>query len=211
MMEQALRYPLFENPEQYMEFRKGKFIFGFFKNWFQNRAIDKCLKGLDDVRTVCDIPCGPGWLFPYWHKNGYGVIGADLSHPMVEAGKKMHRQLGLEGRVMKCNAFTLGDSLKENEVDLVVSVRFLYYFKRNKRIELLKTMAEVSRKYLLVQYKTTETRKGRQKGKHPFSGKYFCSNEEILEELKAADLDCITIVPISQASDRAFVMARNRK
>jgi hypothetical protein len=72
-------------------------------------------------------------------------------------------------------------------------------------------MAEVSRKYLLVQYKTTEIRKGRQKVKHPISGKYFCSNEEILEELKAADLDCITIVPISQASDRVFVMARNRK
>jgi hypothetical protein len=210
------RYPLFENAEEYLEFRKGKFIFGSFKRWFEKNAIDKCLKSLDDIQSVCDIPCGPGTLFSYWHKKRYEVIGADLSDPMFEAAGKMFKHLNLEGRVIKCNAFTLKNSLKENEADLIASVRFFYYFKKDKRIELLKTMGEVSRKYLLVQYKTMETRKGRQKFKKVSSSDspfpiQLCSSEEILEELKVACLDCIKIVPISQASERVFVMATNRK
>jgi len=43
------------------------------------------------------------------------------------------------------------------------------------------------------------------------AGEEFCSNQEILEELNAASLDCVRIVPISQVTDRFFVMARNRK
>lgn len=208
----AEEFPFFGNPEEYLKFRKGKFIFGHFKRWFERKAIEKCLKGFDDIHSVCDIPCGPGTLFRFWHKKGYKVIGADLADPMIETAGKIFRHLNIEGRVMKCNAFALKDSLKEDEVDLIASVRFFYYFKKDKRIELLKTMAEVSRKYLLVQYKTSETREGKQKLKK-VSHKQFCSNEEILEELKIARLDCIKIVPISPSpgSDRVFVMARNCK
>jgi ubiquinone/menaquinone biosynthesis C-methylase UbiE len=200
------------NPEEYLKVRKGKFILGFFRRRFEMRAIDKCLKGLDDIHSVCDIPCGVGTLFPYWHKKGYRVIAADISDPMIEAAGKKFKQSNLEGRVIKCNAFDLRDSLQENEVELIASIRFFYYFKRDKRIELLKTMAEVSRKYLLVQYKTWETRKGRLNQKIIGAYKQFCSIEEILEELKVARLDCITILPTSPSgTDRVFVMARNRK
>ena len=89
------------NPEEYLKFRKGKFVFGFFKRWFETRAIENCLKGLDDIHSVCDIPCGPGTLFPHWHKKGYKVIAADLSGPMTEAAEKMSKHLDLEGRVIK--------------------------------------------------------------------------------------------------------------
>ena len=101
------RYPLFENPEEYLKFRNGKFIFGFFKRWFENRAIEKSIKGLDDIHSVCDIPCGPGWLFPYWRQEGYKAIGADLSEPMVEAAREIRKHLNLEGRVLKYNAMPL--------------------------------------------------------------------------------------------------------
>jgi hypothetical protein len=210
------RYLDFGSPEEYLGVRKGKFVFGFFRRWFEMRAIDKCLKDLPDIHSVCDIPCGAGTLFPYWHKRGYKVIGADLSDRMIEAAGNMFRHLNLEGGVFKCNAFNLKNSLKEDEVDLIASVRFFYYFKRDKRIELLKAMGEVSRKYLLVQYKTTETRKGRQRFKKISSSDLppiaqLCSSEEILEELNLACLDCIKLVPISQASERVFVGAANRK
>jgi cyclopropane fatty-acyl-phospholipid synthase-like methyltransferase len=206
----------FGSPEEYLEVRKGKFVFGLFRRWFELRAIDKCLKDLPDIHGVCDIPCGPGTLFPYWHKKGYKVVGADASDRMTEAAGNVFKRLNLEGRIMKCNAFTLKNSLKEDEVDLIASVRFFYYFKRDERIELLKTMGEVSRKYLLVQYKTMETKKGKQRFKEVSSSNHpspiqLCSSEEILEELRLASLDCIKIVPISQASERVFVGAANRK
>ena len=117
------RYSLFENPEEYLKFRNEKFIFCFFKRWFEKRTIEKSLKGLDDIHSVCDIPCEPGWLFPYWRQKGYKAIGADLSEPMVEAARAMHKHLNLEGRVTKRNAFTLKNSLKEEEADLIASVQ----------------------------------------------------------------------------------------
>jgi SAM-dependent methyltransferase len=214
--EYANEYLDFGRPEEYLEVRRGKFVLGFFRRWFEMKAIDKCLKGLPDIHSVCDIPCGAGTLFPYWYKRGYKVLGADLSDRMIEAAGNRLKHLNLEGKVLKCNAFTLKNSLKEDEVDLIASVRFFYYFKRDKRIELLKTMGGISRKYLLVQYKTTETRKGRQRSKKVSSSNLppiieLCSSEEILEELNLAGLDCIKIVPISQASERVFVGAANRK
>lgn len=203
---------LFFSPEEYLKVRKGKFMVGFLRRRLERRAMDKCLKGLDDIHSVCDIPCGLGTLFPYWYKKGYRVVGADISDPMLEEAHKKFKQLNLEGRMIKCNAFNLRDSLKESEVDLVASIRFFYYFKRDERIELLRTMGEASRKYLLVQYKTWETRKGNLNQKIVGSYKQFCSIEEVLEELEVACLDCIRILPTSPSgTDRIFVMARNRK
>ena len=96
---------------------------------------------------------------------------------------------------------------------MVASVRFLYYFKKEKRIELLRIMAEVTRKYVLVQYRTPATSKGRLNRKQAHSSKQFCSIDEILEEVEVARLDYIKILPISPSplSDKVFVMARNRK
>ncbi len=203
---------LFFTPEEYLKIRKGKFILGFFRRWFEMRAVDKCLKGLDDIHSVCDIPCGPGTLFLYWRKKGYRVIAADISELMIMEADKKFKQLNLEGRLIKCNAFDIEDFLQKNEVDLIASIRFFYYYKKDKRIELVKRMAEVSRKYVLVQYKTWETRKGRLNQKIVGSYKQFCSIEEIVEELKDAGLDCIKISPTAPSgTDRVFVMARNRK
>jgi hypothetical protein len=131
---------------------------------------------------------------------------------MIGAAGNMLKHLSLEGRVIECNAFTLKNCLKEDEVDLIASVRFFYYFEKNKRIELLGAMGELSRKYLLVQYKTRERRKGRLNLKRVGSNTQRCSMEEIKEELRVARLDCIKILAAAPAgSDRIFVMAANRK
>ena len=205
-------YLNFGNPEEYLKVRKGKLVLGFFRRWFETRAIDKCLKGLPDIHSVCDIPCGAGTLFPYWHKKGYKVVGADLSDKMVGAAGSKLKHLNLAGRTIQCNAFTLKNCIKENEVDLIASLRFIYYFKKARRIELLQTMGELSRKYLLVQYKTRETRKGRLNLKRLGSNTERSSMEEIKEELEVARLDCMRILAAAPAgSDRVFVTAANRK
>ncbi len=210
--EHSNKYLDFGSPGEYLKVRKGKLVLGFFRRRLEMRAIDKCLKVLPDIHGVCDIPCGPGTLFPYWRKKGYKVVGADLSDRMIEAALDRVKHLNLEGRVIKCNAFTLENCLKEDEVDLIASVRFFYYFEKNKRIELLGAMGQLSRKYLLVQYKTWETRKGRLNLKKAGPNNQLCSMKEILEELEVARLDCIKIIPTSPAgSDRVFVMAANRK
>jgi hypothetical protein len=213
--EHSCRYPLFENPREYLKVRRGKYLYGIFKRWSERRAINKSLNGLSDIEFVCDAPCGPGRLFPYWGKRGYRVIGVDLSDPMVAAARESCKNFNPRNEVIKGDAFSLKDLLAREKADLVASVRFLYYFKKEKRIELLRAMAAASRKYLLVQYKTAETRRGKRRLRKIAKGesspyKQFCYKEEIREELEAAGLECIRIVPISQASDRVFVAARKR-
>jgi SAM-dependent methyltransferase len=208
--------PLFVNPREYLAFRKGKLLFGFLKRWSERRAIDKSLDGLNGIDCVCDVPCGPGRLFPYWEKRGYRIIGVDLSDQMVEAARRDRADSGRGDTVVKGDAFDLKDSVSGDRPNLIASVRFFYYFMRDKRIELLRAMAAASPRYLLLQYKTAETRKGKREMRKiakikPTSHKQYCSNQEIREELEAAGLECINIVPISQASDRIFVLAGNQR
>ncbi len=78
-------YPLFKNPKEYLAFRKGGIFAAPVKQWAERHTLDRCLKGIKDIHTVCDCPCGPGRLFPYWQKKGFNLIGADLSDEMVAA------------------------------------------------------------------------------------------------------------------------------
>ena len=208
-----ISYPLFTEPAQYLRFRNGGLISGFVKRFVEQWAIDRCLNRLKDVKTICDCPCGPGRLFPYWKKRQFRVIGAELSEPMISAARQMHTDLGLHGYVLKADAFDLDQEVGEVP-DMVASVRFCYYFDSNVRIKLIRTLASISRRYLLLQYKTKETLKGQrntssskmQKRSHR-SSKHYSTNQEIIDELQTAGLKCLRIENISQASDFSFVLA----
>lgn len=131
-----------------------------------------------------------------------------MSDNMLEAAKQLHSELSLDGGVSKADAFNLPEDLPG--CDLLVSVRFIYYFDPEQRIELLRKFAKLSNHYVIVQYKTYETRKGRRNAaKTPRAlGAYrkkFCSYPEIEKEVKIAGFKLIKIVPIAQSSDRVFV------
>lgn len=212
-MEMAVKYPLFRRPERYMQNRRGGLLGGALKRFAERRAMDRCLRGLADIRRVCDAPCGPGRLFPYWCARGFHVVGVDLSEPMVDAATTEHRQLGLAGSVLHGDAFHLKGLLAEAP-DLVASIRFCYYFGRELRIELLRALAASTRRYVLVQYKTSETFKGmqnlkRHRRRQPHNAKAHCTAAEIMDEIEAAGLTCLRIAAIGQFSDRVFVLAEH--
>jgi hypothetical protein len=203
-------YPLFKNPKEYIAFRRGNGITAPFKRWAEWHGLDSCLKGLNDIRTVCDCPCGPGRLFPYWKKRGFNLIGVDLSDEMVEAAHDQRNDINITGRILKADAFHLEETITEKP-DLVASIRFCYYFDRPNRIQLLRSLAQVSRKYVLVQYKTPTTLRGRisfaksLRSTHP---KYFCSNRDIIDEIKEAGLVPLRVILKGDTSDRAFVLVQ---
>jgi cyclopropane fatty-acyl-phospholipid synthase-like methyltransferase len=206
-----LKYPLFDNPTAYLKFRRGTSVMGLLKRRGEQRALDRCLEGLDDVRTICDAPSGPGYLFHYWHKKGFHVTGVDLSEPTVAAAREEHRRHNLSGSILYGDVFRLKEFLKDPP-DLVASIRFMYYLDREERMEFLRVVSAASRRYALIQYKTMETlrsritlRRRRKRGKQP--AKYFCSFRQIADEVEEAGMRCVRIVPISQFSDRVFVVA----
>jgi predicted TPR repeat methyltransferase len=206
-------YPLFDEPEKYMHLRESAHGLGFVKRWFERRAIARCLKLVGEIKTLCDAPCGPGRLFPCWKRWAPTIIGVELSDPMVAAAKQLHAAMKLTGDVRKGDAFTLRSSL-DAPVDVVASVRFIYYFDRPQRLELLRALASASRRWILVQYKTSQTFKGRRsladepgKSRPGRSTKYFCTDDEIRAECAEAGLKCLAIERINLGSDRLFVLA----
>ena len=210
-------YPIFSNPDQYLRRREGRLsIWRRLKRYFEFRAISQCLSHATDIHSVCDVPCGPGRLFEYWAKRGWAVHGLDLSDQMVDAATAIHQHLGLQGDVGLENIFE--SNLSELSVlpaaDLYASVRFIYYFERSKRIELLKILSYASNRYVLIQYKSLETRKGtknaaRQKDQGVYT-KYFCHHRDIREEIEASGMKFVCLHIIDQSSDRVFALAENR-
>ena len=204
-----MKYPIFVGPEEYLQFRQGSFFIGALKRWSEEKAINSCLNGLD-IKTLCDAPCGPGRLFYLWHKKGFQFMAVDLSECMYTAAKEACVRLNFAGKVINGDIFHLKDSLKYIP-NIVVCVRFAYYLEREERIELLQVLAEASSQYILIQYKTTETWKGglneqRRKAKDRLHFKQYCSDRQIMEEAQEAGLRLVKIVPISQLSDRVFVL-----
>ena len=206
---QEISYPIFTDPEHFLKLRKGNWPFSLLKARSERKAIKKCLGELNSIKSICDTPCGPGRLFEYWKDCGYETYAVELSKDFIPAAKREHQDQNLKGEVIHGDAFKLPEVLP-HKVDCVVSVRFLYYFDKNERMQLLKKLAEASNKYVLVQYKSLETRKGKKKYQESLKkerrGKHFMSHAEMREEVEAAGLRCLKVVPISNASDRVFVI-----
>lgn len=204
-----MNYPIFNNPKAYLNRRGGKPGVRWLKRWFEFRAIRRALAQADGIETVCDVPCGPGRLFPLWSDLGFEICGVDLSDDFLSAASDARSSLGLPGKIVKGDAFELSANIAP--VDMVASVRFLYYFDRDQRLALLRELADASLRYVLTQYKTSETRKGRRNSTKPgrsqgVYGKRFCTYQEIEDEISEAGLVLRGIFPIAQSSDRVFVM-----
>lgn len=210
-----MQYPLFNDPESYLKTRRGSGSLTIFKEMGEQRALDRILSNLHDIRVVCDAPCGAGTLFPYWYRKGFKIIGVDLSVSMVNLASKFFEGPDPDGYVIHGDIVTLPEVLRETP-ELVASVRFIYYFEKNRRIDFLRGFARTSNRYVLVQYKTWQTLRAGMNSvwkngllKRPLS-KSFLSFRQIEEELRMAGLMNIRLVPISQFSDRVFAIGEKR-
>lgn len=207
----------FRNPKKYMRRRKHTVIF-VPRRASEKAALQRCLGKLTDLRSVLDVPCGPGRLFWYWKARGFETHGADLSLQMVDAAQKRLLKMGLKGSVRRWDVFSTEDCVPV-VADIVASVRFAYYFTRAKRIELLQTLSRHSSRYVLVQYKTNETLRGKRtlrlghgkKGtRKEYLPKAFCTTREIIREFREAGLAPLRVAFISEFSDRLFVLAEKQ-
>jgi len=196
----------FDDPESYLRNRRGRFGFRGLKTWAERRALAACLDAAGPLTRICDCPSGPGRLVSFWNGRGVTILCVDASAPMVAAAGKRIADLRAPGRAIEARAEDLV-SVALPQPDLVSSVRFLYYFDRESRLTLLRAFAAATRRFVLVQYKTSETWKGRRNALRERHGRAFCSRSEIEAELAAAGLHFLAFRPISQFSDRAFVLA----
>jgi len=202
---------VFMDPERYLRRREGGLAAlgkRFGKRIGERRALRRALDACGPLETVLDCPCGMGRLFPFWAARGLSVTGVDRSPAMVEAARAKLRALGAEPEVTHGRVTDLDDAF-DRQFDLVTSIRFVYYFDAQARPEILRLLARRSRRWVLVQYKSSETRKGRhnrRRGRN--QGKHPLSRSEIRAELAEAGLRLVALESHGPLSDRVLALAQ---
>ncbi len=100
---------------------------------------------LDRAHSVLDSPCGTGRFTPFLLAAGKRVVDADLSAPMLAAARE--RGGGRTSQV-RCDAEHL--PFADGAFDLVLSIRFLFHVPRARRPAVLRELARVSRRRVVV-------------------------------------------------------------
>jgi SAM-dependent methyltransferase len=112
--------------------------------WIEARA------GADATARVVDLPCGTGRFTGHLARRGSGVVGCDISLPMMrEARDALGRPSGILGWV-QAEAERL--PLADGAADCVVCIRFMLHVPREVRVEILREMGRVAR-WLAVDYR----------------------------------------------------------
>src|SRR4051812_33335739 len=119
-------------------------------------AIRKALSRSSGVRTVLDLPCGTGRFTGALAREGYQVVGSDISLEMlikaatVEVGTRADSSGGVRGYV-QANAEHL--PLRNDSLDCVVCIRFMMHVDPATRVRMLREFRRVSRRWVVVDYR----------------------------------------------------------
>jgi SAM-dependent methyltransferase len=115
-------------------------------------AIRKALSATTGVRTILDLPCGTGRFTGALAREGYEVIGSDISLEMLQKAASIPdgRQPGIPGYV-QANAEKL--PLRDDCLDCVVCIRFMMHVDPATRVRMLREFRRVSRRWVVVDYR----------------------------------------------------------
>jgi SAM-dependent methyltransferase len=118
------------------------------KKW---RTIERALAVTENVRRVLDLPCGTGRFTGHLAARGCDVVGADISLEMMRVAREQTGDMeGVSGFV-RADAEAL--PFADGAFDCVMSIRFLFHVDPRTRIAMLREMARVSRRWLLLDYR----------------------------------------------------------
>lgn len=167
--------------------------------------------GRDSIRTILDLPCGTGRFTGHLGRDGYDVIGSDIAMEMMQvAAKQLAGTPGLHGYV-RADAEHL--PLTDNAIDCVMSIRFLLHIDPATRVSIVREMARVSTRWLILDYRHKHsyryvTLRLRQMLGVPSARKLpQVSRAEMTRELEAAGVRVTKIFPVASFfSDKWVVL-----
>jgi SAM-dependent methyltransferase len=116
------------------------------------RAIQKALAETTEVRSILDLPCGTGRFTGDLARQGYLVVGGDISFEMMRqaAVSPEIRHDGIAGYV---NADAEGLPFRNASLDCILSIRFMFHVDPTTRRRILREMGRVSRRWLIIDYR----------------------------------------------------------
>jgi len=125
-------------------------IYGRFRNWNTKRVISKLIRLTETRGVALDIPCGTGRLSHLILRSGYKWIGGDISLEMMTESRK--RMDGFEDSFWNIRLDAEAMAFKDNSIDCVLSIRFIYHIPVEIRYRMLREMKRVTKKWLIIDY-----------------------------------------------------------
>jgi SAM-dependent methyltransferase len=115
------------------------------------RAFDKATSLGTPIRRCLDLPCGTGRLFPWLLQRQLQFVGADISHEMMRmAWTKVGAAIdaAIPFALVQCEGEHL--PFEDQCFDAVLCIRFMFHVPREVHVQILRELARVSRRWLIV-------------------------------------------------------------
>lgn len=120
-------------------------------------AIRKALALTTGVRTILDLPCGTGRFTGALAREGFEVVGSDISLEMLKKAASLEEKGKADGQhktifgYLQANAEHL--PLRSDSLDCVVCIRFMMHVDPATRVRMLREFRRVSRRWVIVDYR----------------------------------------------------------
>jgi SAM-dependent methyltransferase len=175
------------------------------------RIVSRALARAREVETILDVPCGTGRFAGEFARTGREVIGVDIALPMMRVAVDKTRVIRAVHGFVCADAERLPFS--DGAVDCVASIRFLHHVDPARRVVMLREMARVSRRWLLLDYRHkystryAQLRLRERLGRPARERQTQVSRRELDAELAGACLRAVGIYPVARIfSDKWVVL-----
>jgi SAM-dependent methyltransferase len=120
-------------------------------------AIRKALSITTGVRTILDLPCGTGRFTGALAREGYEIVGSDISLEMLQKASVISQPPGEDGKQPVIRGYVQANAealpLLSDSLDCVVCIRFMMHVDPATRVRMLREFARVSRRWVIVDYR----------------------------------------------------------
>jgi SAM-dependent methyltransferase len=120
-------------------------------------AIRRALAQTSGVRTILDLPCGTGRFTGALAREGYEIIGSDISLEMLRKAASVTAKEIAEGQKLAVRGYLQANAealpLRGDSLDCVVCIRFMMHVDPATRVRMLREFARVSRRWVIVDYR----------------------------------------------------------
>jgi len=120
-------------------------------------AIRKALSLTSGVRTILDLPCGTGRFTGALARDGYEIVGSDISLEMLQKAATVDPGQTTRGQRAQVRGYVQANAehlpLRDACLDCVVCIRFMMHVDPATRVRMLREFHRVSRRWVVVDYR----------------------------------------------------------
>lgn len=126
---------------------------GKISNALELRNIKRLMRIIElegSLEKVIDIPCGTGRITKLLLDMGYQVVGADSSKEFIQVAKRKLNNYIQKNQIVFQVSDARSTEFKDNQFDCITSIRFFHHLKQDEKKSILKELARISKKYIII-------------------------------------------------------------